>query len=134
MNKKILVISGLIITMIFVASSNLNSIEEKILEQTFAISAIYFVADKYVEINFEDKSNKTKYVTLEILGMPESFHKEYGSSTFVEKIPFVSTPKYGWQSIPVVFEVEHEEFGKISIKIEIRSAGESQSKIIFNKL
>ena len=95
---------------------------------------IRFENDRFVEISFHDKSNKTKNVTLEILGMPTSFHKEFVSSTFVEKIQFSSIPKYGWQSIPVTLLIEHEEFGKIGIKTEIRPVGESPAMIIFSKL
>ena len=76
----------------------------------------------------------TNHVTMEILGMPESFHKEYDSSSFVEKIILTSAPKYGWQSIPVTLLVEHEEFGKIGIKTEIRPVGENYATIIFSKL
>ena len=97
------------------------------------ISAVYFENDGYAEISFFDKSSKTKHIELEILGMPESFHKEYVSTTFVEKIPLL-VPKYGWQSIPVTLLIEHEEFGKIGIKTEIRPIGEVPAKIIFSKL
>jgi len=136
MNKKIIgVIFGVVIIILgFFMLTNFNTADQKILEQTFVISAVYFENDGFVEISFHDKSNKTKNVTLEILGMPTSFHKEFVSSTFVEKIQFLSTPKYGWQSIPVTILVEHDEFGKIGIKTEIRPVGENPAIIIFSKL
>ena len=136
MNKKIIgVIFGVVIIILgFFMLTNFNTADQKILEQTFVISAVYFENDGFVEISFHDKSNKTKNVTLEILGMPTSFHKEFVSSTFVEKIQFLSTPKYGWQSIPVTILVEHDEFGKIGIKTEIRPVGENPAMIIFSKL
>ena len=135
MNKKIIVVfvGASIIVASLASFVNFNSLDHKILEQTFAISAVYFENDGYIELSFHDKSNKTKNVTLEILGMPTSFHKEFVSSTFVEKIQFLSTPKYGWQSIPVTILVEHEEFGKIGIKTEVRSVGENPAMIIFSK-
>ena len=135
MNKKIIAaIFGVVITIsILVIQSTFNTSDQIILEQTFMISAVYFENTGYAEISFFDKSSKTKHVALEILGMPESFHKEYMSSTFVEKIP-IPVPKYGWQSIPVVLLVEHEEFGSIGIKTEIRPVGEIPSKVIFSKL
>lgn len=134
MDKKIIVAIcvTVILTLSFTLFSNFNSIDNKILEETFVIHAIYFENDGYAEISFNDKSNKTKYVTLEILGMPESFHKEYTASTFVEKIQLPYPPKYGWQSIPVTLSVENEEFGKIGIKTEIRSVGETPAMIIFS--
>jgi len=134
-NKKIIVViicTGTIMLGL-VLFANYNSLDQKILEQTFDISAVYFENNDYVEIRFQDKSNKTKYAILEILGMSELFHKEYESSTFVEKIQFTATPKYGWQSVPVTLLVEHEEFGKIGIKTEIRPSGETAASIIFNK-
>ena len=132
--KTIVAIFGAILLLSFVTFANSNSVDHKILAQTFVISAVYFVNEEYVEISFQDKSNKTKQVTLEILGMPESFHRQYTSSTFVEKIQLLSIPKYGWQSIPVTFLVEHEEFGKIGIKTEIRPSEETPAKIIYSKL
>ena len=136
MNKKIIgVIFGVVIIILgFFMLTNFNTADQKILEQTFVISAVYFENDGFVEISSHDKSNKTKNVTLEILGMPTSFHKEFVSSTFVEKIQFLSTPKYGWQSIPVTILVEHDKFGKIGIKTEIRPVGENPAIIIFSKL
>ncbi|MBI3253826.1 MAG: hypothetical protein HYZ56_03850 [Nitrosopumilales archaeon] len=136
MNKKITVVfvGASIIVASLALFVNFNSLDHKILEQTFAISAVYFENDGYAEISFHDKSDKTKHVILEILGMPESFHKEYESSSFVEKIQFLSVPKYGWQSMPVTLLVEHEEFGKIGIKTEITPVGENPSEIIFSKL
>jgi|SRR3989344_3951884 len=136
MNKKVILYIfgvGLILSSI-VLFINLKSTDHNILEQTFVIKAIYFENDGYAEISFQDKSNKTKNVILEILGMSTSFHKEFASSTFVEKIQFSSIPKYGWQSIPVTLLIEHEEFGKIGIKTEIRPVGESPAMIIFSKL
>ena len=136
MNKKIIVaiFAVIIIILGFLMLTNFNTADQKILQQTFVISAVYFENDGYAEISFHDKLNKTKNVTLEILGMPTSFHKEFVSSMFVEKIHFSSIPKYGWQSIPVTLLVEHEEFGKIGIKTEIRPVGEIPATIIFSKL
>jgi len=136
MNKKIIGVIFVVIIIIlgFLVITNFNTQDQKILEQTFVISAVYFENDDYVEIGFHDKSNKTKNVTLEILGMPTSFHKEFVSSMFVEKIHFSYIPKYGWQSIPVTILVEHEEFGTIGIKTEIRPVGENPAMIIFSKL
>jgi len=136
MNKKIIgaIFVVIIIILGFLMLTNFNTTDQEILQQTFVISAVYFGDDGFVEISFHDKSNNTNHVILEILGMPESFHKEYGSSSFVEKIILISAPKYGWQSIPVTLLVEHEEFGRIGIKTEIRPVGENSATIIFSKL
>ena len=134
MNKKVILYIlgvGLVLASI-VLFINLKSTDHNILEQTFVIKAVYFENDGYAEISFQDKSNKTKNVTLEVLGMPESFHKEFTSTIFIEKIQLPSAPKYGWPSIPVILLVEHEELGKIGIKTEIRPVGEIPATIIFS--
>ena len=135
MNKKLIVI---ILCFVIIGSSlllftNFNTTDNKILEQTFMVNAIYYENDGYVEIQFQDKSNETTHVTLEILGMPQTFHKEYKTSVFIEKIPFSNTPTYGWQSMPVTLLVNHEKFGVIGIKTEIRPFAADPVKIIFSK-
>ena len=134
MNKKIsLIIIAIIITLSLSIIANVNNIDQNTLEQTFVINAVYYSNDGYVEISFEDKLHKTNHITLEVLGMPTSFHKEYLSSEFVERIQFSSPPEYGWQSIPITLVVDHAEFGIIGIKTEIRPLGEIPAKIIFSK-
>jgi len=136
MKKKVIIsiFSAVVVVSTIIMFINFKSADHEILEQTFMIHAVYYENDGYAEISFHDKSNKTKNVTLEILGMSESFHKEFESTTFVEKIQFSSTPKYGWQSMPITLLVTHTEFGNIGIKTEIRHDGEIPAKIIFSKL
>ena len=111
-----------------------TSIDRDLLSQTFIVDAVYFEESGYVEISFEDKSQKTTKVVLEVLGLPESFQKVINKSNFVEKVSFPSTPKYGWETHPVTFVIDHEEFGKIGLKTEIHPQGEPSSPIIFSKL
>ena len=134
MNKKVVasIFSAAVVISSIIVFINFKSADHEILEQTFMIGAVYYENDGYAEISFQDKSNKTKNVTLEILGMSESFHKEFASPIFVEKIQFASAPKYGWQSMPITLLVDHEEFGQIGIKTEIRSVGEIPATIIFS--
>ena len=62
---------------------------------------------------------------MEILGMEESFQKEFTGFEFIEIVSFPNTPKYGWSIHPVVLEVEHaEEFGHVQIKTEIHRLDE----------
>ena len=110
-----------------------NSIDKESLEKTFAVDAIYY-EEGYVEVTYQDKSQKTKEVILEILGMPTSFQKTFNESQFVERIPFATIPQYGWKTTPITFAVEHEELGQIGIKIEIHSEDEPPSPIIYSKL
>ena len=73
-------------------------------------------------------------MVLEILGMTESFQKNYTGSEFTERVSFSSVPQYGWKTNPVTFVVEHEEFGSIGIKTEIHAPNEPNPPIIFSKL
>ena len=45
-------------------------------------------------------------------------------SSFVETIEFNSEPKYGWPTTPVVFSINHDQFGNIGLKTEIYEQGE----------
>ena len=110
-----------------------TSIDRESLEKTFAVDAIYY-EEGYVEINYQDKSQKTNEVVLEILGMQDSFQKTFNESQFIERVNFASPPKYGWKTNPVTFVIEHEELGKIGIKIEIHSENEPPLPIIYSKL
>ena len=111
---------------------------QELIKNTFSIDAVYFENlessdENYIEIRFEDKSKKTNAVILEVLGMEESFQRTYLNSEFVEKIDFPTTPKYGWEIHPVTFLIDHEEYGKVSIKTEIRPEGENPAPIIYGK-
>jgi len=128
----VLVVFVSVIAVLFFIES--ISIDREILSETFIVDAVYFQEDGYVEISFLDKSNKTKTVVLEILGMSESFQKSFVGSGFTERVPFSSTPTYGWKTNPVTFVVEHEEFGQIGVKTEIHEINEPPQPIIFSKL
>lgn len=120
-----------------------NNEDTEIFKSTFLIQAKYFEKPinsnledngSYIEINFKDKSEKTKAVVLEVLGMEESFQKTFLDTTeFVEIISFPNPPKYGWEIHPVTFLIDHEEFGKISIKTEIRPSEEPPAPIIYGR-
>ena len=111
-----------------------NSIDRDLLASTFIVNAIFLEDEGYVEISFQDKSNQTKMVILEVLGMPQSFQKNFEGSLFTERVSFSSIPKFGWKTHPVTFVVEHKEFGKVGIKTEIHSQSEPPKPVIFSKL
>lgn len=118
-----------------------NNNDTEIFKSTFLIEAKYFEKlsspnfednDSYIQIIFKDKSEKTKAVVLEVLGMEESFQKTFvDASEFVEIIDFPIPPKYGWEIHPVTLLIDHEEFGKISMKTEIRPSGDPPAQIIY---
>ena len=135
MNKKIIAVALTIAMISIVLSIASNSaLDESTISQTIFVDAMYDPKNNIVKITYNDNSEKTNLVTLEILGMEETFHREYAQSSFVETVQINSEPKYGWSTTPVVFSINHDEFGKIGIKTEIYEQGESKPRIIYSKI
>ena len=105
--------------------------DKEVLRQTLQVNAVYYESG-HVEVSFFDKSEKTTRVVMEILGMEESFQKEFTGFEFIEIVSFPNVPKYGWSIHPVVLEVEHEEFGHVQIKTEIRPLDEPAPPTIYS--
>ncbi|HJM00595.1 MAG TPA: hypothetical protein QF456_00895 [Nitrosopumilus sp.] len=95
------------------ATDDKNSLRENL-----QLEAVYYDAG-YVEISYLDKSEKTTFIVLEILGMEKTFQKSFSDSQFIEIVQFPNKPKYGWEIHPVVLEIDHEEFGHVQLKTEI---------------
>lgn len=95
----------------------------------FEINATY--SDGTISVLFRDHSDRTDNVSMEILGMAETFRKTYESGYVEESVPFLGPPKYGWGAHPVIFDVSHQALGEISIKTEIRDAGQPAAAVIF---
>ena len=135
MNRKIIAAASIIAVISIVLSITSNSaVDESIISQTIFVDTVYDPKNKIVKITYNDDSKKTNLVTLEILGMEETFHKEFSRSSFVETVQINSEPKYGWSTIPVVFSINHDEFGMIGLKTEIYEHGESKPRIIYSKI
>ena len=135
MNKKIIAVALTIAIIAIMLSATSNSaLDESTISQTIFVDAIYDPKNKIVKITYSDNSKKTNLATLEILGMEETFHREYAQSSFVETVQINSEPKYGWPTTPVVFSINHDEFGKIGIKTEIYEQAESKPRIIYSKI
>ena len=135
MNKKIIVAASIIAIIAIVLSVTSNSaLDESTISQTIFVDAVYDPKNNIVKITYNDNSEKTNLVTLEILGMEETFHREYARSSFVETVQINSKPKYGWSTIPVVFSISHDELGKIGLKTEIYEQGESKPRIIYSRI
>lgn len=103
-------------------------------DSVFSVDATFYPEKKLVEIKFDDKTKMTRSVTLEILGMERSFQRVFETPGFAVAVPFDAVPQYGWRSMPVTFVVEHEEMGKIGIKIDIHNDGEPAGDVIFSEL
>ena len=124
--------------------------EKSEMSQTFLVEAKYKPSRGIISIFYEDKSKMTDKLIIEIWGLPQTYHKEFECDLgalaenmkhenvcpdFVTAtIKINSAPKYGWESIPVVFSVEHKKFGSISIKTEIYETGDPQPRVIFSTI
>ena len=134
MNKKIIATLSIITLSVIIFSISSNSaLDESIISQTIFVDTVYEPENNLVKITYNDNSKKTNLVTLEILGMEQTFHKEFSQNSFVEIVQINSEPKYGWSTMPVVFSVNHDEFVKIGLKTEIYQMGDSKPRIIYSK-
>ena len=135
MNKKIVAaVSAIVIIMIVVAGTFDSALDVTIISQTIFVDAVYDSTNNLIKITYNDNSDKTNLVALEILGMKKTFHKEFLESSFVETTQINSEPKYGWSTMPVIFSINHDEFGEIELKTEIYQQDESKFRIIYSKI
>ena len=135
MNRKIIGVASIIaIVAIVISVTSDSALDESVISQTIFVDAVYEPKNKIVRITYNDNSEMTNLITLEVLGMEKTFHKEFSQSSFVETIEINSEPKYGWSTTPVVFSINHDEFGKIGLKTEIYEYGESKPRIIYSKI
>ena len=135
MNKKIIaVVSAIVIIMIVVTGTFDSTLDVTIISQTIFVDAVYDSTNNLVKITYNDNSDKTNLIALEILGMEKTFHKEFSRSSFIEIVQINSIPMYGWSTMPVVFSINHDEFGKIELKTEIHQQHELKPKVIYSKI
>ena len=135
MNRKIIAAASIIaIAAIVISVTSDSALDESTISQIIFVDAVYEPKNKIVRITYNDNSEMTNLITLEVLGMEKTFHKEFSQSSFVETVKINSEPKYGWSTTPVVFFINHDEFGKIGLKTEIYEQGESKPRIIYSKI
>jgi len=135
MNRKIIAAASIIaIAAIVISVTSDSALDESTISQIIFVDAVYEPKNKIVRITYNDNSEMTNLITLEVLGMEKTFHKEFSQSSFIETIEINSEPKYGWSTTPVVFSINHDEFGKIELKTEIYEQGESKPRIIYSKI
>jgi len=135
MNRKIIAVASIIaIAAIVISVTSDSALDESTISQIIFVDAVYEPKNKIVRITYNDNSEMTNLITLEVLGMEKTFHKEFSQSSFVETIKINSEPKYGWSTTPVVFSINHDQFGKIGLKTEIYEQGESKPRIIYSKI
>ena len=135
MNRKIIAVASIIaIAAIVISVTSDSALDESTISQTIFVDAVYEPKNKIVRITYNDNSEMTNLIILEVLGMEKTFHKEFSQSSLVETIEINFEPKYGWSTTPVVFSINHDEFGKIELKTEIYEQGESKPRIIYSKI
>jgi len=135
MNRKIIAAASIIaIASLVISVTSDSALDESTISQIIFVDAVYEPKNKIVRITYNDNSEMTNLITLEVLGMEKTFHKEFSQSSFVETIEINSEPKYGWSTTPVVFSINHDEFGKIELKTEIYEYGELKPRIIYSKI
>ncbi|HET8719880.1 MAG TPA: hypothetical protein VFM64_02665 [Candidatus Nitrosotenuis sp.] len=133
MNKKIVIaaVATIIAVAIGISVSQSLQVQQKY-SGVLDLDATYHPDKKYVEITFTDNTQKATKTTLEILGMEESFQKNFDGPAFSITVPFEQEPEYGWKTVPVTLVVEHPEFGKVGLKTDIHLPDE-QGHIIFTQ-
>jgi hypothetical protein len=135
MSKKIIITLCVVVALIVGLTGMYNSgIDETVISQTIFVDAIYEPENNVVSITYTDNSEMTKLVTLEILGMEKTFHKEFSQQSFIETVQINSIPQYGWATMPVTFTLDHEKFGKVGLKTEIHLSEEMKPKVIYSKI
>ena len=118
-----------VLAIVFLTGGGTDDKDE--MRQTLQIEAVYYDSG-HVEISYLDNLDQTDSVVLEILGMDDSFQKTFHDSEFIEIVPFLNVPKYGWAIHPIVMEVEHEEFGHVQLKTEIHAVDEPVPNTIYS--
>jgi len=135
MDRKIIATASIIVIAAIVISVTSDlALDESTISQIIFVDAMYEPKNKIVRITYNDNSEMTNLIILEILGMEKTFHKEFLQSSFVETVKINFKPKYGWSTTPIVFSINHDEFGKIGLKTEIYEQGESKPRIIYSKI
>ena len=94
----------------------------------FELDAVY--KDGIVNITFIDHSEQSQFVSMEILGMKETFRRVYNNTSFMETV-HISEPQYGWSAHPIVIDITHQELGDVQLKTEIRPQDEPPSPLIY---
>ncbi len=111
-----------------------SSIDARTAQESIRIDAIYYEQNKTAVITYVDDTGAKVPVTVEVLGMADTYRREFTGPQFSTSLHFPSVPKYGWAVNPVVSEVRHPVFGDVQIKTEIRGEGQPAPRTIYADL
>ena len=112
----------------------LNPFSENTDFSNFTFDAVYQKDSNSVSITFFDKDEKSSFAVLEILGMENTFHKEFEiyDSKFTKLVPLDKVPKYGWKTTPVTLEITYDE-SVVYMKTEIHNEDQISPVVIFGQ-
>ena len=104
MNRKIIAVASIIaIAAIVISVTSDSALDESTISQTIFVDAVYEPKNKIVRITYNDNSEMTNLITLEVLGMEKTFHKEFSQSSFIENTTgVVDHPYFGLELILTV--------------------------------
>ena len=78
MNRRIIAIASIIVIVsIVILVTSDSALDDSAISQTIFVDAVYEPKNKIVRITYNDNSKMTNLITLEILGMEKTFHKEF---------------------------------------------------------
>lgn len=97
----------------------------------FDLDAVY--EDGTVRVTFVDRTGSAGPAVLEVLGMRESFQREFEGS-FQADVPYGPPPSLGWKVSPVTVAVEHPDLGRVGVKTEVREPGGPEPALVFGPL
>lgn len=127
MSRSKIIIIGILVALISIFASSFiqDPKEQQMFKEAFFVEGVYSINDELITVTFIDSTDKTQSLTLEILGMRESFQKKFtNTSNFTILVPFDGLPTYGWKVHPIVIDLYHEQLGHVGVKTEIRTDGE----------
>lgn len=97
----------------------------------FDLDAVY--EDGTVRVTFVDVTGAADSAVLEVLGMRESFQREFDGS-FQTDVEYGPPPSLGWKVSPVTVAVDHPELGRVGVKTEVRELGDPEPALVFGPL
>jgi len=78
MNRKIIAAASIIaIAAIVISVTSDSALDESTISQIIFVDAVYEPKNKIVRITYNDNSEMTNLITLEVLGMEKTFHRNF---------------------------------------------------------
>jgi len=129
-NFLVILIATISVSVVILLNSNYENEDF----DNFTFDAVYLKDSNSILITFDDKTKKSSFAILEILGMEKTFHEEFAisDSKFTKLVPIDNIPKYGWKTTPVTLEITYDE-SVVYMKTEIHEEDQISPTVIFGK-